>query len=341
MTFEDFFKEWKNEKDFIIAHTSGSTGSPKIIRLPKSFVIDSARRTIDFFKLDKSSLLHSCVSSDFIGGKMMAVRAEIANAKFSWEKPSNIPLTTLDQSIVIDLLAVVPSQMIYIVENKNSLPYIKNIIVGGSPVHNDLRNKIAESNLNAYETYGMTETASHIALRKITKEIVPFKTLSGINVDKNEDGCLKIFFDNGSVISTNDIAEIVSSREFYIKGRRDNIFISGGRKINPLEIEEKISSLFDVPFCITAFSDEKWGDKIVLLIEEGLEVLENEKYTKSNLLSALKEKLKSWECPKEIYFVINLPRTPNGKIIRIKDPSCLSFVSPYNDHDVSRQKRQE
>lgn len=311
MNFPDFINEWRNSEDFITVCTSGSTGKPKEIKLNKGFVSESARRTIEFFKLNSDSRLHSCVSPDFIGGKMMAVRAHQIGAKLSWETPSNSPLQDLDASKKIDLLAVVPSQMPYIIKNLQRLPSIRNIIVGGSSINSGLRKAIAESGLNAYETYGMTETASHIALRKIESSLMPFRLFEGINIDLDLRGCLRIKFKTGPVIVTNDIAEIIGEKEFFIKGRADNVIISGGRKIHPEEVERKIGHLISDPFMITGKCDEKWGQKVILLIEG---------HFQPDFVMKLSEEIKllleKWEVPKEIVFTDNLPRTPNGKLIR-------------------------
>ena len=320
MTFKEFINEWQNDEDFIEAKSSGSTGVPKIIHLKKDFVAESARRTNEFFRINAKSVLHSCVSPDFIGGKMMAVRAIISNARLSWEIPSNVPLLSPSDG-VIDLLAVVPSQMISIIERKDDLPHIRNIIVGGSRIHPALVKMIEKSSLNAYETYGMTETASHIALRKISSEKRPFTLLPGIRIESDYDGCLKIFFENGYTVKTNDIVEIITEKEFYIKGRRDEIINTGGKKLNPNEIEDKISGLLSCRYCVTGFPDMKWGEKVVLLLESP------QAYDEETLKEKMKKILEPWQMPKEILRVEKLPLTPNGKIIRPKDPALLVYVS--------------
>lgn len=320
MTFDEFLQEWHDDNPFIKVRTSGSTGNPKEIKLYKDFVGKSARRTIKFFYLNDKSHLHSCVSADYIGGKMMAVRAALTGAQFSSEHPSNTPLTDLDPKITLDLVAVVPSQMLFILENRDRLPDVKNFIIGGSTIHPDLWNKIAESGINAYQTYGMTETASHIALRRITKNILPFSLLPEIKIEQKTDGCLRIIFEDGKVIDTNDIVELVSEREFFIKGRKDQMIISGGRKINPLELEEKISGLLSLPYCVTGFADIKWGEKIVLLIE-------SEPFPTDILEEKLKSSLESWQKPKSIIFLRHLPHTSNGKILR---PRSLEVLKSKN-----------
>ena len=323
MTFEDFLEEWQDGNDFISAQTSGSTGLPKKIRLPKTFVKESALRTINFFGITKGSSLHSCVSPEFIGGKMMAVRADIAGCSFSWETPSNTPFNSLSRSATIDLAAVVPSQMDFVVNNLQTLPKIKTFLVGGSKIPDALRLRIAESGIEAYESYGMTETASHIALRKVSSTALPFTTLAGISVSTDSRGCISIRFADSRTVTTNDLAEIYSPTQFVILGRFDNIINSGGKKINPTELESRLQEIVDAPFMITGFPDEKWGERVVMIVEGS-----GGKNQCEELLCLCKKNLPGWQTPKEIIFVKELPKTPNGKFIRPKDPQDLfSFGS--------------
>lgn len=309
MTFEEFLEEWRNGSDTIAACTSGSTGSPKTIELAKKFVVESAIRTNRFFSIDSHCWLHSCVAPDFIGGKMMAVRADIAGCRLTYETPSNRPLSAVGRSGRIDLLAVVPSQMIHILENLDSLPDIGNVIIGGSHIDGRLRDMIAASGINAYETYGMTETASHVALRKVSEKIVPFNLLDGISVALDSRGCLEISFDSGEHVVTNDIASIVNERSFLIEGRWDDVIITGGKKLNPVEIERRISDLISGPFIITSVPDMKWGNRMVLKIE-------GDGFATENLEKEMRKRLQSWQIPKEVIFVKSLDRTANGKLKR-------------------------
>ena len=311
MNFEEFITEWRSDSDCIKTKTSGSTGEPKEISLPKKFVAESAVRTNDFFNIGNDSLLHSCVSPDFIGGKMMAVRSEIAGCGFTWEIPSNRPFENYSPLKEITLVAVVPSQMLHIVNAHDHLPDIKNIIVGGSSINPDLRKKIYNSGLNAFETYGMTETASHIALRKISPEANWFETLGDIWVSLDEKGCIVIHFPGWFDVVTNDIGELKSSTEFKVSGRIDNLIITGGRKVNPFVLEEKISKFIKTPFIVSSTHDEKWGEKIILKIEGEFNEL-----NEINLMNNLRKDLECWEIPKEIIYYENLPKTENGKIKR-------------------------
>lgn len=347
MDYTEFIEEWRGEKPYITAHSSGSTGLPKEIRLDKDFVAESAMRTNRFFGIGAASRLHSCVSPDFIGGKMMTVRSELSGATLTHETPSNQPLSEYLRSEreaqqPITLLAIVPSQMLYLLEHPGELPRIDNIIIGGSPVNPGLRKRIIESGLHAYETYGMTETASHIALRRIAAGIDYFETLDDITVGSDSRGCLVITIPTSSaaipassadiaqdvngqaiVITTNDIAEVVSNRKFRILGRYDNVIITGGKKVNPVDTERQIeeaamhdSDLRDAlgtAFIITGTPDEKWGQAVTLRIETPnlSPVLSDEQ-----LIQKLKDFLPPYTAPKRIERVGHLERTTNGKLKR-------------------------
>lgn len=309
MTYEQLADEWNNN-DALVCHTSGSTGVPKEIRIEKKHLLESARRTADFFNLNSSSLLYSCISPDFIGGKMMLVRQKLLKCRLAWEPPTNRPLSGVKERI--SLLSVVPSQMIYILDNLDKMPPIDNILVGGSAIPASLRKRISQSGLKAYESYGMTETASHIAVRRIEEYPSPFSTLGGIEVF-DEDGALGIRIPEWKTIVTNDCAEILNPTEFYITGRKDNIIISGGKKINPEVIEEKLSDAIKIPFYISSLPDDKWGERLIFIGECD----SNDTHLITEVRAACDSLLSGHEKPKDVYLRPSLERTASGKIKRI------------------------
>lgn len=308
MTYEQLASEWTDNSTVIKCHTSGSTGTPTDILLPKEQMKRNALRTIGFFSIDSESLLYSCISPEYIGGKMMLVRAMVSGAALGYETPSNRPLQDYSGP-EITLLSIVPSQMIYILDNIDRMPKIKNILIGGSAIPSSLRKRIAASRLNVWESYGMTETSSHIAIRKVEATETPFHTLPGVSVSI-KNGALEITIEGWKTFLTNDAAEITSPGQFRILGRLDNVIISGGKKIHPEEVERKLSELIKIPFYITSVPDEKWGQRVIMVAEG------NEKENGSIIANAYNI-LPKHEIPKQIFFTRALQRTPNGKIIRV------------------------
>lgn len=312
MTSVDFINEWRSGSEYITAHTSGSTGTPKKISLPRSLILASALRTNNFFKINEKSRLHLCLSPDYIAGKMMIIRSIEAKARLTEEIASNFPLKNNTDPEEIKLIAVVPSQIPGLLTN-NRLPEIRNILVGGSAIPPAIRRMIINSGIRAYESYGMTETASHIALRRITTDTtLPFQLLDGIEMDIKSDGRLRIFSEHFDLL-TNDIAEYAGVNKFRYIGRTDNAIICGGVKIHPENVESIISPAFgDTPFCITGKSDPKWG-LIPILVLEG-RPMKKEKETE--LLLYLKKLHPAYGHPLGIKYIDKFPLTDSGKIRR-------------------------
>lgn len=242
---------------------------------------------------------------------MMAVREEEVGCSLSWETPNNRPLDGYSGP-KIDLLAVVPSQMIHILDlhDAGGLPPVGDIIIGGAPISPGLSRRIAASGLRAWETYGMTETASHIALRRVTFPASPFTALDGVEVSVTPDSRLNIRIKDWQELTTNDIARISSPGRFEILGRADNVIITGGKKVHPETVEAVVESTLDAEVLVTSEPDEKWGQRVVLVIDDsrGAPVPRDT----LEIISVLKKVLPPESVPKAIVFG-PIPRTPNGK----------------------------
>ncbi|SMC88668.1 AMP-binding protein [Moheibacter sediminis] len=303
-----FIKNWFSESEFIISKTSGSTGIPKEIKIPKTAMKMSAEMTGKFFGLNQGNTALLCMPVSFIAGKMMIVRAlELKLKLYCVEPKSKINLDFTDK---IDFVPMTPMQ----VENSfDQLPKIKILLIGGAPLSDEFRNKLLPLKTQNFESYGMTETITHIALKKISEEF--FTTLNGISIRKDERDCLVIqtpYFEEE--ITTNDIVEIKAEHQFKWLGRFDNVINSGGIKLFPEQIESKLKSFIKDELIISSLPDSTLGQKLILIIEDR----NNSKFKidkKSNLIFQ-NSKLDKYEVPKETYFLNEFPRTESGKIKR-------------------------
>lgn len=302
-----FLQEWNNDNDYIIAHTSGSTGKPKEIKLQKSDMISSASATCQYFEINEKSTLVLPLSPNYIAGKMMIVRAIVSQATLWIEHPDNNPLK--QDYGTIDLLPIVPSQLEWLLSENNKYKTIRNLIVGGGAIPHSLEQKLIASGINAYATYGMTETCSHVALRHIGDNT--YFALPDITFDIDLRNCLIINAPNFSFkrITTNDIVELIDNTHFIWKGRFDNVINTGGIKVFPEEIEKKLSEFISIPFFITSQKSEKWGEEIIMYIETpNQDISEIEKIVRKNL--------DKYSIPKKIIPILLFNRTESGKIIR-------------------------
>lgn len=311
-----FLEEWFSESETVKVQTSGSTGIPKVFDIEKKKMINSAEMTCNFLELKEGNTALICLPVEYISGKMMIVRSMVKKLRLITVDPSTKPLQHINDEV--DFCAMTPLQ----VENSlDKLHLIKNLIIGGAAVSESLKTKITQtlqfsnSPTRIFETYGMSETLSHIALKQIFPLAEDYFTVfENVTISKDERGCLKIFAPNlnAEVLQTNDLVEIkFDNKQFRFLGRIDNIINSGGAKIFPEQLESLVKKKIPNEVVFLGLNDESLGQKLILVIEgkESENLIEK--------ISAMPFE-KNFHKPKEIIFIGKIPRTPNGKINRIE-----------------------
>lgn len=304
----EFLKEWYSDIPMLNVKTSGSTGRPKEMKVSKQRMLQSARLTCRFLELKAGDKVLLCMPIDFIAGKMIVVRALFAGLDLFIVPPCGHPLSGTD--INFDFAAMIPLQVFNSMNNEKEklrLSKIKSLIIGGGSIDTQLENMLKEMPNAIYSTYGMTETLSHIALRRLNgiNASEYYTPVSSVSLSLDDDGALII---DAPLVSdkklyTNDIAEINEEGNFIIKGRRDNIINSGGIKIQPEIVEQELKSLIgDIPFAISSLPDEKLGEKPVLVIEK-------------NIDESIFNNLPKYHKPRQIC-IDSIPLTETGKINR-------------------------
>lgn len=334
MTVNDFLQEWNSPSETLLVHTSGSTGKPKPMWVEKQRMLNSAHITCDFLGLRPGDSALLCMSLDYIAGKMMVVRSIERKLRLFSVKPSGHPLS--DESLAkmvemdFDFVAMVPMQVyntLQVPQERERLSRIKHLIIGGGAIDDALAEELRGLPGAVWSTYGMTETLSHIALRRLNGEEACewYQPFDSVGVSLNSDGCLVI--DAPLVCSeplvTNDIAEIkqqeTSSHSsdassslktssphvlFRIKGRKDNVICSGGIKIQIEEVENLLRQHLDAPFLLAKKKDEKFGEIAVLVTESGdLEGVE----------AICRQVLPKYWVPRQYLHFDQLPMTETGK----------------------------
>ena len=330
MTLEEFLSEWNNGSDRVLVHTSGSTGKPKPMMAEKKRMLNSARITCDFLGLKPGDSALLCMSLDYIAGKMVVVRSIERHLHLISVSPSGHPLKDVNKEITF--AAMVPMQVyntLQVPEERERLTHIRHLIIGGGAIDAALEKELKSfpGNIAIWSTYGMTETLSHIALRRINGDEASewYQPFDSVRISQTEEGCLVI--DAPQVCAenlvTNDIVEIepyiynkVEKLRFRIKGRKDNVICSGGIKIQIEEVEALLKPHLEKPFMLAKKKDEKFGEIAVLLTED--EDIKKVEATVRRLLSDESEKssdhkkYKYW-IPKEFRYVEHLPLTETGK----------------------------
>ena len=316
----DFCERWIGGQQNFILKTSGSTGEPKPIKLTRNQMIASAKLTGKTFGLNEGDSALVCLNIDYIAGIMMLVRGVELGLNLTVIEPSGNPLDNLE-NCKFDFFAFVPLQLQNLLIEKKNIEILNNakaIIVGGASVNEVLKNKIQNLNVPVYSTYGMTETVSHIAIKRLNgkNKSDNFQILEGVRIGIDERNCLNIIAEasNNELVQTNDIVEIINEKEFNLIGRFDNIINSGGVKIQLEKVEKLIENEIKIlnPKRYFAYGvlDEKLGQKLVLFLEGKEPNIDVKNAFVDNLITVLSK----YEVPREIYFVQKFIETATGKI---------------------------
>lgn len=325
MTLDEFVSDWQSDSPTLLVHTSGSTGKPKPMLVEKRRMEASARITCGFLGLRAGDTALLCMPLDFIAGKMVVVRSLVWGLRLMAVEPSGHPLKGLTESPTF--AAMVPMQVynsLKVEEERRLLRDIKHLIIGGGAINRDMAEALRGFPNAVWSTYGMTETLSHIALRRLSGAEASewYEPFDGVGVTTNANGCLVI--DAPAVCAhplvTNDIAEIApDGRRFRIRGRRDNVVCSGGLKLQIEEMEARLQPHLNVPYMISKRPDDKFGEAVVLLaVTDDME----------SVCEVCRKHMPRYEQPRYFLAVSELPMTPTGKPARAEAMKlCAAMTS--------------
>lgn len=303
-----FIQLYLDKSSDLALKTSGSTGEPKTIHIAKKYLKNSALMTGNFFHLKAGNTALLCLPIQYIAGKMMIVRAIELKLQLFCVAPTAEVKLPVDQKI--DFAAMVPMQV------EKSLPYlntIQQLIIGGAAISPYLVERLQTLQTACYATYGMTETVSHIALRKLNgkDKSDTYTTLEDIEIQQDENQCLRIICPklSSEVVQTRDKVEIIDAKHFQFLGRLDYVINSGGVKIHPEILEQKLAPFLpNNRYFIASEPDSLLGEKVILIIESNAEI--------TDLEHLLKQNLDSIERPKKIYYTQSFVETTTQKVNR-------------------------
>lgn len=308
-----FLEKWFDASPVITVHTSGSTGTPKELVVRKDRMMQSARLTCEFLNLQARDTALLCMNLRYIGAMMVVVRSLVAGLNLIVRPASGHPLSDIEEPL--RFAAMVPLQVyntLRVPEEKERLEQTDILIIGGGAVDDSLEAEISALPTAVYSTYGMTETLSHIALRRLngetaSKHYYPFPSVE-LSLSAESTLVIKAPLICGEVLQTNDIACLYPDGSFTIAGRKDNVINSGGIKIQAEEMEKRLRPFIPVPFVVTSVPDPRLGQALTLLIAGQVDVRELE--------SKLQTVLDAYHRPRHIFMTESIPQTENGKIDR-------------------------
>lgn len=322
--FDEFSKsilsicnKWLRQDQEFSLKTSGSTGNPKTVYFTRKQLQTSAQQTIQALDLKTGTSALTCLNCNFVAGIMMLIRGLEGRFVNYIIPPCGTPLK--DLSDAFDFVAMVPMQIRNSIDQHlEQLNECKNVIVGGAPISKDLEASIRSNcTQEVYQTFGMTETLSHFALKNVTQNEIYYTTLTDVEI-KTEEGrlCVKTPITK-DWITTNDICEIKNEKQFRWLGRADWVINTGGVKVIVEELENHIAKFHiernqQINFFIAKEYDDQLGEVPILLFEKRFAITPIHDY-----MTDLKKHLPKYWCPKRVFAVSEFKYTESHKLDRI------------------------
>ena len=319
----DFIRQWLNGTQEFTLTTSGSTGPPSPIVLRRRQLEASARRTADFFSLGPGDRALVCLNCEYIGGMMMLVRGLEQNMHLTIVEPHANPFAHVAAEAEFNFAAFVPLQLKAVLAAGHAprLNRLRCLLVGGAPADAALQQELQPLTVPVYLTYGMTETCSHVALRRLNgpQASAAFRVLPSIAAGQDTRGCLTLRGDvtDDQLIVTNDVVRLLDAHTFEWLGRADFVINTGGIKVPA----EKVELVLDVALAeigaarrcfVAGIPDARLGQAITAFIEGPALAAEAEEQLKS----LLTERLGHYERPRQLRYVPAFHLTVTGKLDR-------------------------
>lgn len=320
----DFLTEWYAAEPTMQLHTSGSTGAPTILLADKKAMLASAELSCRVFGLKAGQQALLCLPLQYVAGKMMVVRALAAGLHLLVREPSSTPMERVFTPV--DFAAMVPMQAARTLAHPGgaeALGRIRTLLLGGGFIDPGLEAALQSLHCRIYASYGMTETLSHIALRRVNGPDASdaYTPLPGVHLSRDEEGALQLSVPHLGInhLQTNDMAELLPDGRFLILGRRDAVINSGGIKIQAEELENKLQALISGISVLALPAPHPELGECVALLWEGTAEAEQE------LRRACEQELPRHHRPHHI-LRITLPRTDGGKPARAAARDMLPIL---------------
>ena len=303
------------EKTEMEHFTSGTTGDRKRILHRKDQLIYSAQQTLRFFKLQPGARILSPLSTDFIAGRMMLIRAVVGRLRIVMIPPTGNPFDYMKEKQNFDFSALVPYQLLQIKMNGEvRLRELGTILIGGGVIAEELIKVLVKHNVRSYQSFGMTETLTHFAMKQLTPIVDPhYECLPDYSISIDGDQRLtvhnEVVFDQPLV--TSDCIALIDQKRFNWLGRLDNVIKSGGMKLSAERIEEKIRSVYPKwpLLIISKQGDPEFGERPILVHQKA-------DAFPDNVLELAAAAVNKYEKPAAVKTVRVFQYTSSGKIKR-------------------------
>lgn len=325
---------------YMVMFTSGTTGQPKCVRLSRGNFEASAAASAKHLAHTREDRWLAVLPLFHVGGWSIIVRSARQGSSVVLEprfESARAGLLMREGKVTLASLVATMLERILDIEPG---PYrgVRAVLLGGGPATQELLDRSARAHLPVLPTYGMTETTSQIATLPIAEGLEPSLALPSLDsVDlrvtsavgnRLRGGDLGHIEVRGPMVSagyvgepahlpsawlrTGDFGWINDEGRLTILGRSDDLIISGGENIHPVEVEHILLDHPDVrEAVVVGLPDPQWGEIVVAAV-----VADPEQVSARNLEELVRRHLAGYKVPRKWHFVDELPHNALGKVAR-------------------------
>lgn len=328
------------EQTEILIATGGTSGAPRWA-VHTGETLSAAARGL------QSALGGGPISSlcflplEHVSGLMQVVRALVSGGAVTFVDGRALRAGRFPPVPVGAVTSAVPTQLARLLEVPGGIEWLRSfraVFLGGGPAWPDLLNRARAAGIPLAPCYGMTETAAQVTLlppgeflagredvgRPLPHAAVEIvdpateETLGRGCVGRIRVRCASLFLGyipgerhETDAFLTSDQGELTADGHLCVQGRADAVVITGGEKVDPVEVEAAIraTGLVD-DVAVVGVPDREWGEAVVAVIAGAAPGMEGE------LAARVRQVLSPAARPKRWVRVAELPRTGAGKVDR-------------------------
>ncbi|MCP4410716.1 MAG: AMP-binding protein [Gammaproteobacteria bacterium] len=330
------------ENVHLMVPTGGTTGAVRAVMLSGQNLCAAVHSAQQRIALGPGDVWLACLPLFHIGGLSILLRCLHSGATVLLHErfdPQRICGDLLEHGVThLSLVPAMLSRLLDQCADAAPAPGLRVVLVGGGPLSWDLASRALGAGWPICPTYGMSETASQVAtLHTISKDWQAGDVgtpLQGVDVDiVDEAGCsgtgvgririsgptVMLGYANAQGIDglgleaglfvSNDLGYVDGHRHLHILARADEVLLSGGENVYPQEVEEQLlccPGIEDV--AITARENATWGHYLVALVVGSV--------SERGFQDWCRDRLPSFQRPRELIRIAKLPRNGLGKLDR-------------------------
>lgn len=330
------------ESAALLIPTSGSTGTPRLVELSRRALLASAAASAQNLGWEPDDTWLLCLPLAHTGGLSIVTRCLLARRTLLLFEPGNAGLTArlpeLQRALErATLVSLVPSVLSALLDASPAPPArLRAVLLGGAACTPALAERAHAGRWPLLTSYGLTETASQVVTRRYAERFAPLPVRSGVVSSGHPLPGVELSLREGQLclragslftryvgssapplhddwLVTSDLGELGPGGELYVRGRSDDVIISGGENVDPLEVEAALLQLPGVSgACVAGTRSARFGAIVSALL-----VSREPAYCDpARLAELLSDRLARHKLPRRALIAESLPLTLSGKVDR-------------------------